>query len=195
MIQDPDYQRVKKAQSGDKAAFGELVNLYYEMIYAVAYGVLGNHEAARDVVQEVFLKAYRQIAKFEGKSKFKTWLYRVAMNAAIDSHRRKHPAESIDPTDVSDEEDTAPSIIVDPGLSPRDLAAQTELSDLWKQALKQLSAEHRAVLVLREWDGLSYEEIAETLQLEMGTVMSRLFYARKKLAEILGPKLGRKQNA
>lgn len=195
MIEDPDKELVTKAQAGDKAAFGTLVNRYYEMVYAVAYGVLNNHELARDACQEVFIKAYKEIVRFEGKSKFKTWLYRVSMNASIDSHRKKHPMESIDATDVSDEEDKAPMIIVDDAPGPREMAWRAELSDLWKDALEQISADHRAVLLLREWDGLSYDEIAEILKVEVGTVMSRLFYARKKMAEILGPKLGRKPNA
>lgn len=195
MVEDPDIQLVKRAKAGDSAAFGELVNHYYEMVYAVAFGILRNREAARDVAQEAFLKAHRQLANFEGKSKFKTWVYRIAVNAAIDEQRRKKPSESLDATDVSDNEDHAPVIITDPNADPREDAHQSELRVLILKALEELSADHRAVLVLREWQGFSYEEIAEALNLEVGTVMSRLFYARKKMAEALAPKLDIKKGS
>ena len=187
MIQDPDAGLVQEAQNGDKAAFGKLVNQHYEMVYAIAYGILNNRESALDVAQEVFLKTFRTLENFEGKSKFKTWLHRVAVNAAIDQTRKKRPTESIDINPEDEEtEGQMPVIVKDEGPGPRDRAAQAELKGIFAKGLTQLSAEHRAVLVLREWQGLSYEEIAETLHLELGTVMSRLFYARKKLGEILG---------
>jgi len=182
---DPDAILIQKAQAGDKAAYGKLVDQYYEMVHAVAYGVLRNHENARDVAQEVFLKVYHEIVKFEGKSKFKTWLYRITVNRSLDEARKKRPMQSLDATDESDDPDRAPVIIVDKSKGPRDEARHHELRAILDQAIEQLSAEHRAVLVLREWEELSYEEIAETLGLEMGTVMSRLHYARKKLGEIL----------
>src|SRR5687767_6541738 len=100
-MNDPDMERVRRAQQGGKAAFGELVNLHYDMVYAVVFGVVRNREAARDVAQEVFMKAYRDIARFAGQSKFKTWLYRIAVNAAIDCTRARRPAESLDATDAS----------------------------------------------------------------------------------------------
>ena len=184
-MHDPDSDLVKQADSGNKQAFGELVNHYYQMVYAVAYGILNHHEAARDVAQEVFLKAFREIKKFQGRSKFKTWLYRIAVNAAIDQGRRRRPMESLDATDVSDEEDKPPVIIVDNHPGPREMASQSELRANIESALSELSPDHRAVLVMREWQELSYEEIADMLGVQIGTVMSRLFYARKKLAEVL----------
>ena len=189
MIQDPDLELVKRSQAGDKAAFGKLVSAYYEMVYAVTFGVVSNHEAAKDVTQEVFLKVYREIGKFQGQSKFKTWLYRVAVNAGIDTRRRRHPETPIDPTGAGAEEDEQPLFVVeDKTAGPRDRAWHSELGQLIQQALETLSADHRAVLVLREWEGASYEEIAEALGIGLGTVMSRLFYARKKMAEILKAK-------
>ena len=182
---DLDEALVRRSQKGDKAAFGELVTRHYDMVYGVAYGVLRHHETARDAAQDVFLKVFREIENFAGKSKFKTWLYRVAVNAALDLARKKRPVESLDMTDVSQEEGERPKVIVEPGAGPRDEASRRETRELLDQAIAQLSADHRAVLVLREWQGLSYEEIAEALNLEMGTVMSRIHYARKKLAEIL----------
>ncbi len=194
MVEDVDGDLVKRAKAGDQAAFGELVNHYYEMVYAVAFGILRNREAARDVAQESFLKAHKQLVNFEEKSKFKTWVYRIAVNSAIDEQRRKKPTESLDSTDASDDDDRAPVIITDPNADPREDAHQSEMRTLINKALEGLSPDHRAVLVLREWQGLSYEEISETLSLEVGTVMSRLFYARKKMAEILAPKLAPRQS-
>lgn len=182
-MQDPDGDLIGRAQKGDKAAFGSLVNRHYEMVYALAYGVLREREAARDTAQEVFLKVFREIEKFEGRSKFKTWLHRVAVNAALDQARKRHPEESIDRTE---EEGDRPKLTIrETGPGPRELASRREMGELVNEAVGKLSPDHRAVLVLREWEGLSYEEIAETLGIEIGTVMSRIFYARKKLEDIL----------
>ncbi len=188
---DPDGDLIRESRAGSKAAFGKLVDRYYEMVYVLAYGVLHEREAARDTAQEVFLKAFREIQNFEGRSKFKTWLYRIAMNAAVDEARKRRPTLSIDASDASDDEDKRPVIITDSSSGPREEMVQGELRGLIERALSELSPEHRAVMVLREWQDLSYEEIAETLQIEMGTVMSRLFYARKKLAEVLKRTIGK----
>ncbi len=190
-MNDPDDSLVREAKTGDKAAFGKLVNKYYEMVYAVVFGVLHHREAAKDVAQEVFLKVFRELTGFEGKAKFKTWLYRVSVNAALDQVRKRRPSESLDATDKSADDDEPPVVITDKSPGPRDRAAQRELRVLLDQAIEQLSADHRAVLVLREWQELSYEEIAETLGVEIGTVMSRLHYARKKLGELLKGKVER----
>ena len=187
-MQDPDRDLIHEAKKGNQAAFAQLVNRYYEMVYAVSYGVLNHAETARDTAQEVFFKVFREIRNFEGKSKLKTWLYRIAVNAAIDEGRKKRPVISLD---AEDPETEKPLIVpADHGPNPRDLAHQSELREVIHQALEELSADHRAVLVLREFQDLSYEEIAQTLQIEAGTVMSRLFYARKKLAEVISAKLG-----
>jgi RNA polymerase sigma-70 factor (ECF subfamily) len=185
-MNDPDIELVRLAKQGSKADFGKLVNQYYEMVYAVVFGVVHNREAARDVAQEVFMKAWRDIGKFAEQSKFKTWLYRVAVNAGIDHIRQRRPADSLDSTDTSGEEDRPALVIPDKKPGPRELGTQAELRQLLDRAIEQLSPEHRAVIVMREWQELSYEEIADILGVQIGTVMSRLFYARKKLAEILG---------
>lgn len=187
MKNDPDKAWVVSAQNGDKSAFGELVNRYYEMVYAISYGVLENREQSRDVTQEVFLKVYNTIRAFKGDSKFKTWLYRVVMNAAIDQTRKKKPVYSLDEVREG-EEDGKPIDIPDEKAKPRDEIYQQELKILFSKALEELSPEHRAVLVLREWQDMSYEEISETLGIQLGTVMSRLHYAKKKLAEIMEAK-------
>ena len=182
---DPDAGLVSKALQRDKVAFGKLVTRYYDMVYAISYGVLHSREAALDVTQDVFLKVYNDLHKFQGRSKFKTWLYRVTVNAALDATRKIKPTRSLDATDASSEEDEKPVVITDPSTGPRDLASQRELRRLIDQAIEQLSPDHRAVLVMREWQEMSYDEIAEALEVEIGTVMSRLYYARKKLAEVL----------
>ena len=186
---DPDSQLIAQARAGDKAAFGELVNHYYEMVYAVALGVVNQRETARDVAQNVFIKVFREINRFEGKSKFKTWLYRIAVNAAIDESRRVRRTDSLDMTDASDDDDKKPLVITDPKPGPLESASVSERGEKVREALEQLSPDHRAVLVLREWQDASYDEIAEALGIEIGTVMSRLFYARKKLGEILAGKI------
>ncbi len=187
-MDDPDKELVAQAKAGNKDSFGKLVERYYEMVYAVSYGVLNHHELAKDTAQEVFFKTFRDIGQFEGASKFKTWLYRITVNAAIDQGRKRRPVESLDATDSSDDEDRPPLIITDPSPGPRDRAYQSELKDRLEKALEELSPDHRAVLFLREWQELSYDEIAESLGIQIGTVMSRLFYARKKMAEILETK-------
>lgn len=159
------------------------MNRHYEMVYALAYGVLHEREAARDTAQEVFLKVFHELGKFEGRSKFKTWLHRVAVNAALDIARKRRPEESLDRTEEDD--DRPQRVITETGPGARELASRGETRELVGKAVAKLSPDHRAVLVLREWEGLSYEEIAETLGIEIGTVMSRIFYARKKLEEIL----------
>ena len=179
MKPDPDQDLIESAKGGNKAAFGKLVARHYNLVYAVAFGVLGQREEALDVAQEVFFKIFRELKQFQGQAKFKTWLYRISVNAAIDASRRRRPQEPIE--EEFNLQAKQPS--------PREEASRRELHQLIEKALGLLNPEHRAVLVLREWQELSYEEIAETLQIEMGTVMSRLFYARKKLAEIIGGKL------
>ena len=191
-MNDPDDALIRQAKAGDKVAFGKLASRYYEMAYAVAYGVLHHHESARDVTQEVFLKVFREIAHFEGKSKFKTWLYRVTVNAALDEARKKKHVISLDATDASEDEEERPVVIPDKAAGPRERASQRELRELLDKAISILSEDHRAVLVLREWQELSYDEIAEILGIEIGTVMSRLYYARKKLGEMLKMDFGEK---
>jgi RNA polymerase sigma-70 factor, ECF subfamily len=175
-MQDPDLDLVHEAQAGNKAAFGKLVDRHHGLVYAAVFGVLGNREEALDATQDIFVKVFGQIGKFEGQSKFKTWLYRISINQAIDAYRRRRPQEPIEPD--------AP--FQSKGPSPREHASKQETAAIVREALDSLSPDHRAVLVMREWEDLSYEEIADTLNIEIGTVMSRIFYARKRLEKILG---------
>lgn len=184
MSQADDEILIRQAREGDQVAFGKLVKRYYEMVYAVAVGVLHHHEMARDVTQDVFLKVFRNLQQFEGKAKFKTWLYRVAMNAALDEARKKKPVESLEGQE-DEEGESRPMQIAAKNEDPIEKLSRQELAERMGKALESLSPDHRAILVLREWEELSYQEIADMLHLEIGTVMSRLHYAKKKLGEIL----------
>ena len=183
-MNDPDQSLVDLSKKGDQAAFGKLIAKHYDFVYAVVFGILRNREDALEITQEVFLKVSGEIQKFEGQAKFKTWLYRIAANRAIDEVRKRRPTEPIE-----EQMDLKTSDI-----SPREAASREELQRLAEKALDALNPEQRAVLVLRHWNELSYEEIAETLDIDIGTVMSRLFYGRKKMAQVLGIKLKDERN-
>ena len=178
-MKDPDGRLVIRAKSGEAQALDKLIRTHYEMVYAVSFGVLGSREEAQDVAQEVFAKLFYEIKRFEGKSKFKTWLYRITVNSAIDMARKHKQAVSL--------EDAGEMVSRERG--PRDKASDAELKQVISEGLKAISEDHRAVLTLREWHGLSYEEIAEILNVEVGTVMSRLHYAKKTLAGAIEKKL------
>jgi len=170
-INDPDRGLVEKAQSGSAKALRKLIEKYYEMVFAVTYGVLNQREDAQDVTQEVLLRLPKDIERFQGRSKFKTWLYRVAVNQAISYIRKRKPVTSVESLERFESG----------AKSPLQEAAGSERELMVREALNALSPEHRAILVLREWEGLSYEDISEMLEISLGTVMSRLHYARKKL--------------
>lgn len=171
---------VARAQAGDRDAFRQLVERYQGRAYAVAYALTGRRDEALDVVQEAFLKAFRTLATFRGDSAFYTWFYRIVLNVAIDLARRERPAspEGLEP------------LAGPPGGDPAEQAYRAELRAAIVAALRTLPPEQRAVVVLREIEGLSYAEIAATLQVPIGTVMSRLFYARRKLRAALAPYRG-----
>ena len=173
-MHDPDQDLVKKAKTGDKRAYAKLVEQYYEMVFAITYGVLNRRADAEDATQDVFIKTFDRIKNFEGKSKFKSWLYRIATNQAIDIARQRKPTQPIEEVPVQAKFPNADEELI-----------RNETKEMVRKALDLLTPEHRAILVLREWQELSYEEIAEALDLELGTVMSRLFYARKSLGQIL----------
>lgn len=181
---------IRAAQRGDKKAFQALVSKYANRALQLAEGVMGSAHDAEDVLQEAFVKAYLNITKFKGDSKFYTWLYRIVYNMAIDFKRRmnRRGGDTREYDDISERrsESLGEGTVSSSRFLPpdRSYSAREELS-LVAEALSDLSPDHRAVLVLREVDGLSYEEISDTLNIQKGTVMSRLFYARKRLREVL----------
>ena len=172
-----DLELVHRSQAGDTEAFGELVTKYRAKIYAMPYDVVRNENDAWDLAQEGFLQALRSIHKFQGRSSFCTWLYRLTVNLAIDSLRRKGCRVEVEL------DDAIPSSLP----SPRANYRRTEIRQHINAALGQLTPEHRAVIVLKEIEDLQYHEIAGILGISVGTVMSRLFYGRKKLHSILRP--------
>jgi RNA polymerase sigma-70 factor (ECF subfamily) len=172
-----DLELIHRSQAGDTEAFGELVTKYRTKIFSMIYGVVGNECDAWDLAQEGFLKAWRSIHRFQGRSSFSTWLYRITINLTIDLLRRRRPGRDVEI------DDTIPSFLPGPG----DNYERAEIREQVDAALAQLTPEHRAVIVLKEIEDLPYREIAEILNVSIGTVMSRLFYGRKKLQSILRP--------
>jgi len=171
---------ISRCKEGDQDALKVIFEQYREKVYRIAYGVVRHREDALDIVQEVFIKLFRSIKNFEGKSRFYTYLYRMAMNTAIDYARRtkRPPTSSID-------EDVGRRLSDGAEKRPDRIAMQRELEEKLNQAMARLPSDQRAALIFREVEGLSYEEMAEAMGCSMGTVMSRLHYARKKVQESL----------
>jgi RNA polymerase sigma-70 factor (ECF subfamily) len=182
-----DVELVKRCQAGDSSAYNELVTRYRSKAFTMIYGMVQNEQDAWDLAQEGFLKAWRSIHRFKGESSFYTWLYRIMTNVTIDSLRRKgiHGESEFDdriaPANVEPGSRTTPSSVP----LPHKKLEQIEIRQRIDDAISKLSPEHRAVIVMKEIEDLQYSEIAEILNCSIGTVMSRLFYARKKMQSLL----------
>jgi len=176
-----ETELIKRARSGDRGAFGMLVERYQRRVVGVAMAVAHNQDDAIELAQETFIRAYENLAKFESRSSFSTWLYRIAANLAIDFRRRESRHVLLRGEDAESELSRLPS---DRGDSFHE-TSRRELNRRINRAVKELTPEHRAVILLREVEGLSYDEISEVLQCPRGTVMSRLHYARDRLRELL----------
>jgi RNA polymerase sigma-70 factor, ECF subfamily len=187
VAESDDAELVRRCQAGDSSAFDELVIRYRSKVFTMVYGMIQNEQDAWDLAQEGFLKAWRSIHRFKGQSSFYTWLYRIMTNVTIDSLRRKgiHGETEFDdriaPANVEPGSRTTPSA----GPMPHKKLEQIEIRQRIDEAIRKLSPEHRAVVVMKEIQDLQYNEIAEILNCSLGTVMSRLFYARKKLQTLL----------
>jgi RNA polymerase sigma-70 factor, ECF subfamily len=184
-----DRELVESARKGDRDAFRTLFERYHRRAYALAFGVLRHQDDALDVVQDAFIKAHKYLDKFEGNSSFYTWLYRIVMNLAIDhlrKHRRQKPVEldeqHLEEGAHSGDDSLLPKIL---GGNPGRALLDKEIRARIDQALGELSENHRAVLVMRELEGLSYEEMAQAMGCSKGTIMSRLFHARKNMQKRL----------
>ena len=189
-----DHDLVQRVQAGDSTAFRALFDKYHRRAFAVAVGVVKNEDDALDVVQEAFVKVHKNIHKFEGSSSFYTWLYRIVMNASIDHVRRtsRRKNQDFDERTLHEESDVAGDGALVPTLTdanPGKAILRRELGNAIQAALQELPEHHRAAIVLREIEGMSYEEMAEALEVPKGTVMSRLFHARKKMQTALAPYL------
>jgi RNA polymerase sigma-70 factor, ECF subfamily len=173
---------VQRARRGDLKAYDELVKRYQERIYATVYHMTSNHEDANDLAQESFIKAFQALKSFKGGSSFYTWLYRIAVNKTINflKQRRNRVHMSLNDLDFHAEHDPDLVALVSEK-TPRREAGLTELQEKLNEALLRLSEPHRLVVVLHDVQGLSHEEIAKVMDCNIGTVRSRLFYARQQL--------------
>lgn len=187
MNQD-DRRLISECLSGNSEAFGELVRRYQDRLFHAVLRIVDNPDDALDAVQDAFINAYTSLASFKGDAEFYTWLYRIAFNTAVSLKRRRRMLVSldngrdgetgIDPVDPSDE--TRPGMMLE----------RTEDEIVLQSALNRLSAEHRTVLVMKDIDGLKYEEIAEIVGVPIGTIRSRIHRARLELKVLLEPDIG-----
>ena len=169
-----EHNLITQAQQGDREAFGELVRCHREGVINVVYRMCGDAALAEDAAQEAFIRAWRHLGSYQPRSPFRNWVYRIAANVALDVLRREKETADIDTVQVA---------TLGPG--PEAALIERERAERVRQAVLALPPASRAVLVLREYEGLSYQEIAYTLDIPLGTVMSRLNYARSRMREAL----------
>ena len=182
---EEDRVLIESAQKGDKLAFKKLVQRHQRRAFAIALGLLRDEQDAREVVQEAFLRVHRGLDSFHGGSTFFTWLYRIVTNLSIDLLRKPSRREAeLDETREIDEADIPLLSRID-GADPLDVIRRGEIRNKLEAALDALPVYHRGVIVMREVEGLSYEEMAEAMGVSKGTIMSRLFHARQKLQRAL----------
>jgi RNA polymerase sigma-70 factor (ECF subfamily) len=187
----PEEDLLRRAQAGDQEAFGTLMRAHYEPTFRLVCSIIRDEHAARDVCQEVWLSAWRNIGNFRGEAKFSTWVHPIAVRRAIDHLRSRKrffsrflPFLSGDEGDSDQRGPRTPEPVAEG--NPREFAERDESKNRFEAAINSLPPKHRAVLALREIKGLSYDEIADTLSIRRGTVMSRLFNARRMLVQKLG---------
>ena len=178
-----EAQWIDKARRGDQEAFAHLVRLYEKRVLALSTRMCRNREDAAEAAQEAFLAAWQGLPFFRGESQFSTWLYRLASNACVDLLRREGRRRASAGPSLDDEELNLD--VPDPAPSPQDAAERQELREEIERGLSALSPEHREVLILREIHQLRYDEIADSLSLDVGTVKSRISRARKQLRNFL----------
>jgi RNA polymerase sigma-70 factor (ECF subfamily) len=181
-----EQQLVERARQGDLAAYDDLVRRYQERIYATIYHMTSNHEDANDLAQESFIKAFQALNSFKGDSSFFTWVYRIAVNKTINflKQRKARAHLSLDDVDISLENDPDLVALVSHQTPRRDLSL-SELHEKLNGAMQKLSDDHRLVIILHDIQGLSHEEISKIMDCNIGTVRSRLFYARQQMQAYL----------
>ena len=180
MTRDEETRVIQAVLEGDTDRFEELVHANEKGIYNLCLRMLGDEQDALDAAQEAFFKAFRSLSGFRGESRFSTWLYRLAGNVCLDMLRKRPDAPML-----SMDDDEAPLFLADSSPSPHDIVERWEVRRTVQTALAALPEDFRQAVVLRDVNGLSYEEIADVTGLELGTVKSRIFRARKKLAAAL----------
>jgi RNA polymerase sigma-70 factor (ECF subfamily) len=180
-----DADLVRAAQKGDMVAFEEMVARHRDKIYARAYSMMRNEDEALDLSQEAWVKGWQRLVQFQGDSSFVTWMTRIVINLCLDQLRKqkRQRAESIEMLD--EDGGGVERYMPVTNVNPTAGLERVELRKRIDRALAQLSAEHRAVLVLHEFEELEYKEIAKRMSCSIGTVMSRLFYARRRMASLL----------
>jgi len=183
---EEDRELIRLAQLGDKAAFRRLVERHQRRAFAIAMGLVRDENDARELVQEAFLRVYRGLSSFQGGSSFFTWLYRIVTNLAIDLMRKpgRRDAE-LQENQSADEDTDFPLVSRIDGADPIDVMRRREIAQRIQAALDALPPYHRGVILMREVEGMSYEEMAQAMGVSKGTIMSRLFHARQKLQRAL----------
>lgn len=185
MTREQEYLIVQRVLEGDTNAFEELVLEYEKKVYNVALRMLNNSEDAADMTQEAFIKAYNSLQSFRGDSKFSVWLYRIVSNVCLDFLRSKNRRPTVSLSVEDDDGEDAQLDVADESQSPELLLDRKLTRDSVRRGLDSLPPDYRQILLLREIQGLSYDEIAQALSLEVGTVKSRIFRARKRLCTFL----------
>jgi RNA polymerase sigma-70 factor (ECF subfamily) len=193
-LSDEDCRLLRGLRAGIEPAYEELISRYQQPVYSMVYRLLGDQSDACDVVQEVFLKVFRSVGSFRERSSLRTWIYRIAVNEAH-NHRRwfsRHKKREValdHPACHEDNERRAYDITPDPGPSPFDRALDHETHVLIEKALDEISPVFRTVVILRDIEGMGYEEIADILQISLGTVKSRILRGREALRRVLCQRL------
>ncbi|MDI6705661.1 MAG: sigma-70 family RNA polymerase sigma factor [Bacillota bacterium] len=185
-----ELRLVERSKEGDLQAFEELVLMYQKQIYNLGYRMMGNEEDACDIAQEAFLRAYKSIGKFNLKSRFGTWIYRIAMNLCIDELRKRKKAKLYPIVHNDNPEDKQYKLVSDAGDLPEELVEKKETRLKVQQAINRLPEDHRTMIVLRDIQGRSYQEIADIMGLNLGTVKSRISRARYNLKEEIEKQTG-----
>lgn len=185
MTREQEAAIVRKVLGGDANAFETLVLEYEKNVYNIALRMTGNSEDAADMTQEAFIKAYNSLQSFRGDSKFSVWLYRIVSNVCLDFLRSKNRRPTVSLSVVDDDGEDAQLDVADESQSPELLLDRKLTRDSVRRGLDSLPPDYRQILLLREIQGLSYDEIAQALSLEVGTVKSRIFRARKRLCTFL----------
>src|SRR5262245_10840786 len=181
-----DATLVKRSRRGDMAAYDELIRRYQERIYATIYHMTANHEDANDLAQETFIKAYQALRSFKGDSSFYTWVYRIAVNKTIKFVKQRRNKSHLSLNDLDFNAENDPDLVDQiSDKTPRRHLGLTELQERLNAAMMKLSAVHRLVVTLHDVQGLSHEEIGRIMDCNVGTVRSRLFYARQQLQAYL----------
>lgn len=184
---ETDEELVLRIQNGDRTAFEQLYWRYKDRVLGVVYGIVHNRQDTLEITQEVFVRVYNNIEKYQPGTRFFTWVYRIAYNLSVDKYRRKKTAREVEFNNDFQKNFSQPDDALPPslGLSPEKACERAELRKLLTAAMDALPEKQRTIITLREIDGLSYDEIATTLDIQIGTVMSRLHYARLRLQSIL----------